>query len=125
MNKKVIEALVEEDVGTKKTLYEYNTQNEKAVSDFVRQQNEAGVPSKYEIEFDHPDSHITLIEPDPNLTESELAILAQLNCSKTVRKLIKHMDDVKTIKNILIFFCVLACISLAAGLIYCLYIAAN
>ena len=113
MNKKVIEALVEEDVGTKKLVYEYSEQNKQMVSDFVKQQNEVGNPCAYYACSDADNAHITLIQPDPELTEDELALLAQLNCSKTMRTLIDH---VKTIKGILIFFCVLTCVSLITAL---------
>lgn len=116
MNKKVIEALVEEDVGTKKTRYEYSTQNKKIVADFLEQQKEAGIPCRYDVVYDeNNNTYIELIEPDLALTETELTILTQLNCSKTTKKLIKH---VKIIKGILIFFCILVCVSLTVGLIY-------
>lgn len=115
MNKKVIEALVEEDIGTARTLYPLDAKTEKSIAEFVKQQTEVGNPCRYELVTIQGAVYIALIQPDPTYTPEELTILAQLNCSKTTKKLIKH---VKIIKGILIFFCVLICISLTAGLIY-------
>lgn len=54
---------------------------------------------------------------EAELTESELALLAQFQCNRSIEKLINRMDDLKAVKNILTFFCVLTCISLAVGLL--------
>lgn len=55
-----------------------------------------------------------------DLTEDELQLLAQLQSNQLLYRQNKLL---KTIKNILVFFCTLTCISLTACLIYALYIA--
>lgn len=114
MNKKVIEALVEEDIGTARTLYPLDAKTEKSIAEFVKQQTEAGNPCRYELVTIQGAVYIALIQPDPTYTPEELEIMAQLNCGKFLRGLTSR---VKTIESILTFFCILTVISLIANIV--------
>ena len=121
MNKKVLEALLREEVSTVDKEYPFRTNQEyQDIKNMIEEKKKAGDLFKHK-EVDASDAanpalrKVVIYEPDEELPENELDFLVKLKLIERIRESDKKLN---TIKNILIFFCSLTCVSLALGVIY-------